>query len=524
MTQYFNSDNIQEIPITTHVFEGYLYIKSDNNKWLWRLFRFDGNTLACLSAKKLRTEHPTTSYPGTTGRSHTSPISTPRNKMVQFVSASSVLDDLHHSNSHYQHLLLWTLNLANISSIAILKYSKPQSLRSKLLSTTNYDNTRCFSLRTYSGLRYIFKAQNEDDRERWLFVLSRMCNLVNTQSFTINLPIKSSTQQYEHHYYSSTSTQSPSKNNYGCNHQMHSSPIPPPHLVLPDDHEPVIQTGTSPQRKHIASLSKEKHMWVEEWINSLTKLTTTDKNNELSQSDTEYGSVRKSKQDGREDVDMYSSFDNKSSTRNKYNSDKNSPNSAFCPRDDRLNLDISTKHQRIRTGVGVLVSSGHPCDDHTSDIVNTDQNEDTILQLNFFQDIQTVYTDDTCTKRSKKEYTLRYHTSTRGKRVKMVKNHVNMDKKKEDLMFDSEKQLQMTYSPLECLTTEMTQMMNQQKLPCRVEDALENISLADLQQYLQKMNLGSDKEPMLNDKSTIDVFKQTNWNRRSLAANITTFT
>ncbi|KAI8087549.1 hypothetical protein BDF21DRAFT_491981 [Thamnidium elegans] len=131
--------NTQEMPVTEHVFEGHLYIK-ENDKWIWRLFRFDGSTFICLSTKKSKLPAP--SAPA-------------KNRTVRLMMTN---------NSTSNYLSKWTIGIHQISAISILK-PKDKSKTNKL---------KAFTVRTHEGHCFILKAHKQDDLERWIFVLSKM--------------------------------------------------------------------------------------------------------------------------------------------------------------------------------------------------------------------------------------------------------------------------------------------------------------------------------------------------------------
>lgn len=137
--------NTQEIPVTEHVFEGRLYIK-ENDKWIWRLFRFDGSTFICLSSKKRKLPAP--------------PSAPAKNRSVRL-----------NNNSTSSYLSKWTVGVHQISAISILK-PKDKSITNKL---------KAFTIRTHEGHCYILKAHKQDDLERWIFVLSKMWKLSQQQ-------------------------------------------------------------------------------------------------------------------------------------------------------------------------------------------------------------------------------------------------------------------------------------------------------------------------------------------------------
>ncbi|KAI8344497.1 hypothetical protein BC941DRAFT_497761 [Chlamydoabsidia padenii] len=167
----------QELPAAAPVFEGHLYLKTDNKQWQWRLFRFDGTCFTCLSTRKVklppntRVDPPANdpqfiySMPSFTSTSLTSPLlATPTNKSRQHSSTSDVLP-----LAKYYQLPKWTVNIVNISAVSVLK-----PLTKKKLTMTTSSSQRCFCVRTFDGKCYVMKAQKQKDLERWLFVLTKM--------------------------------------------------------------------------------------------------------------------------------------------------------------------------------------------------------------------------------------------------------------------------------------------------------------------------------------------------------------
>lgn len=150
--------NTQEIPVTGHLFEGHLYIK-ENDKWIWRLFRFDGSSFICLSSKKSK-------LPASLSLS-----STTKNRTVRLTNETS---------SSCCQLTKWAISMSQISAISILKPKEK-----KTYSTTTTNKLRCFTVRTYGGGCYILKAHKQDDLERWIFVLSKMGKLYQPSSSSV---------------------------------------------------------------------------------------------------------------------------------------------------------------------------------------------------------------------------------------------------------------------------------------------------------------------------------------------------
>ncbi|KAI9284450.1 hypothetical protein BC943DRAFT_325672 [Umbelopsis sp. AD052] len=163
-------ENMRETPALSPVFEGRLYLRSENKQWQLRLFRFDGTTLTCLSTRKLKLPPGTRLDPSvldlnelvmnrSPSASVTSPLlATPANKSRTKPGADM---------AGYYQLPKWTVNVADISAISMLKNNKRKHLFMN-------QNSLCFCVRTYDDRCYVLKAQKEKDLERWLFILTKM--------------------------------------------------------------------------------------------------------------------------------------------------------------------------------------------------------------------------------------------------------------------------------------------------------------------------------------------------------------
>jgi hypothetical protein len=162
-------ENMRETPALSPVFEGRLYLRSDNKQWQLRLFRFDGTTLTCLSTRKVKLPPGTRLDPSVLDLSElvmnrsptasvTSPLlATPANKSRTKPGAEM---------ARYYQLPKWTVNVADISAISLLKNNKRRN--------PFMNQNLSFCIRTYDGRCYVLKAQKEKDLERWLFILTKM--------------------------------------------------------------------------------------------------------------------------------------------------------------------------------------------------------------------------------------------------------------------------------------------------------------------------------------------------------------
>ncbi|KAG2202148.1 hypothetical protein INT47_008120 [Mucor saturninus] len=407
-------NNTQEVPITAHIFEGHLYLR-ENDKWIWRLFRFDGSSLTCLSSKKNKLPPHTLLDPplvidnrpmsfltsSATTNSLTSPLlATTKNRSV-----SLSINDTPAIASYYQ-LPKWTIDMVQISTISILK---PKDNNRKTFSFTAPSRPKSFSIRTYDGGCYIMKAHKQDDLERWIFVLAKMWKVSQaarqlyqpvspTKSYSLN-------QQQQQQYHNATPTLS------GLNKEDQ---------LLNQQQLNNMPTATS--------LSNEKVLWIEEWIKSLAELASNDS------------------------VDYQSAYE-------------------------------------------VFV------DDDAIQSVHSNN-----FNMNFFQDVNTVCTEETSKKYN--HQSLKYHTSTRKHQVQLVRNHTA-----EELTTHTPPLIYNSFSsPLENLKN----IKHHQQQRDQIVATDENVCLADVQKFLKKMDINEDtKRPLCNN---------TNWYRNSWAPDVSTFT
>lgn len=156
---------IEELPVNAPVFEGYLYLKKSDDKWVWRLFRFDGLSLICLSTKKIK--------PPSSSAINSLLLTTQKDK------SSRLLSNLCKETSCYQ-LPKWTLHLSDISAITILRCNQ-RKLFIKRKSKT-------FCIRSIHGQCYIMKARTLDDLEKWIFVLCKFWNLTSSSPDNNTVP------------------------------------------------------------------------------------------------------------------------------------------------------------------------------------------------------------------------------------------------------------------------------------------------------------------------------------------------
>ncbi|PHZ07446.1 uncharacterized protein RHIMIDRAFT_99269 [Rhizopus microsporus ATCC 52813] len=311
-----NSD-LEELPVNGHIFEGHLYLKRYDGKWTWKLFRFDGSSLICLSTKKIKIQ-PNVTLGSHQNNSATSLLlATPKDKSSRLLTAT----DLCKEPSYYQ-LPKWTLNVCDISSIAILKRSNYKHAFFKSKSNS-------FCIRSSDGQCYVMKARTLDELERWVFVLSKMWKLSqllpsSSSSSSCNPPLrKASVPQGTFN---------------------HSSVIIPPATTTPPN-----TTQCKPVRK--AFLTAEKISFIENWLSSV--------NEQVYQSDDCENGLQKGSK--------------------------------------------SFTHKHLSC---------------IEEMPNPNK-----LLFNFFQDANTVYTDESETHSKKYTYSsLKYHGSTRACHVKLIKS------------------------------------------------------------------------------------------------------
>ncbi|KAG1469603.1 hypothetical protein G6F56_003165 [Rhizopus delemar] len=158
------TQNVEELPANAPIFEGYLYFQR-GDKWVWRLFRFDGSSLICLLPKKIKAlSSCTLDLQSCISASATSLLlATPKDRLSRLSTESDLCKDA----SYYQ-LPKWTLNVCDISAITILKCSQNNLFKRK---------SKSLCIRSLDGQCYMMKARTLSDLERWAFVLCKMRKL-----------------------------------------------------------------------------------------------------------------------------------------------------------------------------------------------------------------------------------------------------------------------------------------------------------------------------------------------------------
>ncbi|CEP12747.1 hypothetical protein [Parasitella parasitica] len=296
----------EELPIAAHIFEGHLYIFDDKtNKWTWRLFRFNGTSLTCLSSRKIKLpphtlldnpcgnvstsshHHPLYSLTHSAStHSFTSPLlATPKKKTDRILAGScSLVGTATCSNAinnkttqpisaSYYQLPKWTVDMINISSISLLK---PKHRKSKgFFTSATASSSKSFTVRTFDGACYTLKAGSQHDLERWIFILVKTWKFAQAarQMHKGDLMLNHSTALSVNNSGSTTDLASI----HSASRQM-TSPI----QASRQQHRNVFIATHVGQRQsskqHKPMLSNEKALRIEEWVKSLVELDTyTDK-------------------------------------------------------------------------------------------------------------------------------------------------------------------------------------------------------------------------------------------------------
>lgn len=292
-----------EVPVTAPIFEGHLYLRTDKKRWQWRLFRFDGTSLTCLSTRKVKLPpHTPVDVPNdivenqlnqspSFNTSLTSPLlATPKDKSMRLVSmgAHRTSSDLHalattgdnQMMASYYQLPKWTVDVSRISAISVLKRS--QKKRSPFPAASSRSKSKCFSIRTFDNQCYILKAQKYKDLERWLFVLTKMWRFA--QMIRSHLAANQSQRQQQEIALDTCHHQNGPENDnadrlFTMRNLVPPLPTPPRPPAPQRDPEPPPQTMKLPYDSNYAppTLSAQKLQWIEEWRKSLAQLMTHDK-------------------------------------------------------------------------------------------------------------------------------------------------------------------------------------------------------------------------------------------------------
>ncbi|KAH8550932.1 hypothetical protein BGW37DRAFT_539097 [Umbelopsis sp. PMI_123] len=286
-------ENMRETPALSPVFEGRLYLRSDNKQWQLRLFRFDGTTLTCLSTRKVKLPPGTRLDPSVLDLSElvmnrsptasvTSPLlATPANKSRTKPGAEM---------ARYYQLPKWTVNVADISAISLLKNNKRRN--------PFMNQNLSFCIRTYDGRCYVLKAQKEKDLERWLFILTKMWDFAtalrshfnpepqqnirgslatNLQQNDDNIPLAQTISPKKLAIVTSQQEQSPTQNGNPSTPLSTVRKLVPP---LPrENYGGLVRnspTDDYEQQYEMPHLSDDKVNWIDAWRNSLAELVASD--------------------------------------------------------------------------------------------------------------------------------------------------------------------------------------------------------------------------------------------------------
>ncbi|KAI8883860.1 hypothetical protein K501DRAFT_333107 [Backusella circina FSU 941] len=486
-----------ELPISAPLFEGHLYLKQDN-KWLWRLFRFDGTTLTCLSEKKFKLP-PSTSLnrlPGTDSCTSLL-LATPKDKSVRITQSIPTFQTQPPQVSYYQ-LPKWTIDMVNVSSISILKNDKGThfNLRSAFSLSLPSDKCKTFCIRTFQGECLVMKAQKHQDLERWLFVLTKMWKFAQSirqfsapgaaNEATQSKPVPNNNQmmRYHHQYNSSSSHQ-----------------LAPPHLPYTEQrrhsHEEArggggMARGIQSHHHHLQPqeqaypqhpiLPEEKVNWIRAWAQSLDELSVHEE--EFPEIKTEPSSVK----DGL--LDSYPI----------------EPNAYPADANQYLVAHNNNKQRRSKS--------------------HAYNNEPNSVFPHYFQDTNTEE-DDTSQHHgnTKNDGLLTYHTSIKGKNVKFgststLNNIMNKEEPMIPPLFEFNRLSIDSSSPLEKITAYPKQYkrnthsfqpntrpyhsnkrasvyVNEPTTQDADEDD-ENMSLADVKQYLKEKYTPEPQQPQLS--------------------------
>lgn len=266
-------ENMEEIPVTAPIFEGYLYWYSDTNKWKWRQFRFDGSCLICLSTNKIKLPRNTPiEYIDSTAADISSLVTSP-------LLATPIHNSYHATSNknnivmakHYQ-LPLFSVKLLQVTAITLIKINNKPST--------------CFCLHTDNNQRFLLKAKTQKDLDQWLFVLIKAWNFNqaynNSKNNNSNITKNNLTSSEQQYLLPSPSSpllnNNNNKNNNDIQYQDTLKPPPiPPHQYqqqrLQQQQEnispPLPQSNEYEEGYAISILSPEKEKWIDDWRKSL---------------------------------------------------------------------------------------------------------------------------------------------------------------------------------------------------------------------------------------------------------------
>lgn len=231
---YIDFSNFRELPLNKQLFEGILYLDYGNSKWLKRLFRFNGETLVCLS--------PTLTHLPSRITNSTKDASESLHILLKASDAPK----------GYYYVPEWTIDLKSISSIALLQQP-----------TVNSPHSTYLSIQTLNGIRRNMKSPYLEDLERWAFVLTKTWNPISNvpNPYTYSSIHNSKHQQQAPHLETMTTTAKPVKKE-----PQFINPTPATKLAYLS-YEDIHRNS----RSH--PIPENKTVWIEQWIDSFAQLS-----------------------------------------------------------------------------------------------------------------------------------------------------------------------------------------------------------------------------------------------------------
>ncbi|KAI9092820.1 hypothetical protein DFS34DRAFT_696826 [Phlyctochytrium arcticum] len=218
------------------IFSGKLFKLGSNRRWQWRMFRFDGQLLTCLSNQKIKL--PAQTEAAIAPSFHTPYIPLPSSQPaplitsnlladeydLQFLGTDAPANDRANTAGRWVSLPKWTIHMGTVTHVSLLKRSRngrsftpvhlsldggraQPTAKEEIFSapispaqtddgegsdTSNESRKRktqpkypappsrlasikhCFSIRTTEGKTYVLRAKQAQDLDRWLFVIVSM--------------------------------------------------------------------------------------------------------------------------------------------------------------------------------------------------------------------------------------------------------------------------------------------------------------------------------------------------------------
>ncbi|KAF1799579.1 hypothetical protein V8B55DRAFT_1539719 [Mucor lusitanicus] len=512
MAQSIISDT-EELPIAAHIFEGHLYIKDEkSNKWLWRLFRFDGTSLTCLSSKKNKLpphtvldtspyhhNHSISSRPvsslthSASTHSFTSPIlATPKHRADRILASSSTEAPSYNDNksssrnsqsisASYYQLPKWTIEMTNIASISLLKPKQRKPTPFKMPTATK---PKSFTIRTYDGACFVLKANKQHDLERWIFVLAKMWKFAQVARQMLYSSRESIVLPQLNHNNATTlaaaaaaaiGSGSTSNLAHNANDQMTTSPI----QVSQEDYShqfpmnalKASRVGQLQKHHHDTMLSDKKALWIENWVKSLAELeahTPAESYNDVLDIVTSTPAA-------------HTSQSKRTSSRHHHYQQSHTNDDAHSlqrPPSTRASSSLhhATKSKPSRTGLSRYHSD----------------------YLGYFQDTNTVYTNETSrSAQQEAKPSLKYHNSVRGKPIRSHTTGHDIPMPFSAAISSTHESLQHGCSPLALLEYKYSQDKQQLPSPPTTPAVFldagltsdEDVCLADVRRSLQSLEI-----------------------------------